>query len=78
MELNKHVSIERMKNRLKDNENFKLVREVVDTDDIILTVAEMKLDNGVDIVFIDNEGAVIQVESVEAHDPDPVVCDEPY
>lgn len=31
-----------------------------------------------DIVFIDNEGAVIQVESVEAYDPDPVVCDEPY
>lgn len=31
-----------------------------------------------DIVFIDSEGEVIQVSSVKAYDPKPVVCEEPY
>ncbi len=31
-----------------------------------------------DIVFIDSEGEVIQVSSVKAYDPEPVVCEEPY
>jgi uncharacterized membrane protein (UPF0127 family) len=31
-----------------------------------------------DIVFIDDEGEVIDVQTVKAYDPEPVVCDEPY
>ena len=31
-----------------------------------------------DIVFIDDEGEVIDVQTVKAFDPEPVVCDEPY
>ena len=31
-----------------------------------------------DIVFIDDEGEVIQVSTVKAYDPEPVVCEEPY
>ena len=31
-----------------------------------------------DIVFIDDEGEVIQVSAVKAYDPEPVVCEEPY
>lgn len=31
-----------------------------------------------DIVFIDSDGEVIQISSVKAYDPEPVVCEEPY
>ena len=31
-----------------------------------------------DIIFIDETGTVISVESVEAYDPIPVVCDREY
>jgi hypothetical protein len=31
-----------------------------------------------DIVFIDEEGEVIQVSPVKAYDPEPVICEEPY
>lgn len=31
-----------------------------------------------DIIFIDNDGIVVEVKSVKAKDPNPVVCDFPY
>jgi hypothetical protein len=31
-----------------------------------------------DVIFIDDEGEVIQVSSVKAYDPNPVICEEPY
>lgn len=40
------------------------------------TMKETSID--LDIVFIDEEGIVISVESVKAHSEDPVVCEVPY
>lgn len=31
-----------------------------------------------DIIFIDDDGEVIDVKTVSAYDPEPVICDEPY
>lgn len=31
-----------------------------------------------DIIFIDDDGEVIEVKTVQAYDPDPVTCDDPY
>lgn len=44
--------------------------------DIYFTMAETDID--LDIIFIDEEGVVIEVHSVEARDPDPVYCSKPY
>ena len=40
------------------------------------TMEDTDLD--LDIIFIDDEGEVLEVHSVEARDPEPVVCSSPY
>lgn len=40
------------------------------------TMAETSID--LDIIFIDEDGTVISVESVKAHTEDPVVCEQKY
>ena len=40
------------------------------------TIADTDID--LDIVFMDEDGEVLEVHSVEARDPEPVVCNSPY
>ncbi|MDO4465394.1 MAG: DUF192 domain-containing protein [Bacillota bacterium] len=59
---------------LKDDQGMLFVFDSPSTN--YFTMKETDID--LDIVFIDDEDTVISVESVEARDPEPVVCDKPY
>lgn len=59
---------------LNDDEGMLFIFDEENTD--YFTMQNCGID--LDIVFIDGEGEVIQVSSVKAHDPKPVICEEPY
>lgn len=61
-------------NYLRPDEGMLFVFEEDSQD--YFTMEECAID--LDIVFIDDEGEVIDVQTVKAFDPEPVVCDEPY
>lgn len=59
---------------LRDDEGMLFVFDEETTD--YFTMKNCGID--LDIVFIDNEGEVIQVSSVKAYDSKPITCKEPY
>ena len=59
---------------LRDDEGMLFVFDEETTD--YFTMKNCGID--LDIVFMDNEGEVIQVSSVKAYDSKPVTCKEPY
>lgn len=59
---------------LKDDQGMLFVFDSPSTN--YFTMKETDID--LDIVFIDDEDTVISVESVEARDPEPIVCNKPY
>jgi uncharacterized membrane protein (UPF0127 family) len=59
---------------LKPDEGMLFIFEEETTD--YFTMKNCAID--LDIVFIDSEGEVVQVSSVKAYDPKPIVCEEPY
>jgi uncharacterized membrane protein (UPF0127 family) len=59
---------------LKPDEGMLFVFDQESTD--YFTMENCAID--LDIIFIDSDGAVIEVHSVKAYDDNPIICSEPY
>ena len=59
---------------LKDKQGMLFIFDNLTTDSF--TMKETKID--LDIIFIDEDKEVLEVHSVKAFDPNPIICSEPY
>ena len=59
---------------LKDKQGMLFIFDNLTTDSFIMK--ETKID--LDIIFIDEDKEVLEVHSVKAFDPNPIICSEPY